>query len=151
MSRFKAGDVLLSEENLIYTVESISRGSYTVRPQHLPHRTMIVPINWADANMTLRSVPLQVGDTVTMLESSMYNTGTAKSNPFGIDGVVCNIDGEDEYSVEWSNNYHNGAYTNKDIVLVSSNSVTVSSLDYLQDGNLTTEDKEIIKEALSNV
>jgi hypothetical protein len=153
MSRYSVGDVVVEDRTGdFYTIVRVCRGAYTIVPKSDPHRSYEAPINWADANMSPHSVPLQAGDVVKMLKTSRYTP--AKMNPFDVDGTIleCYMYGDELcYRVKWANGKSNGCYNIRDIGLVSSNSVTISSLDYMQDGNLTVEDKEIIKEALSNV
>ena len=98
----------------------------------------------------------KVGDVVQLLQTSMWVTSDSSekgsSNPVGIDGVItyCAHDGN-YYEIDWSNGLHNSSYTDNCLCLISVDCLTVSSLDYMTNKELSEEDKLIIKEALTNV
>lgn len=93
----------------------------------------------------------KVGDRVMLSPSSRWvdprSSSDTSYNPLNVVGVIVGLQCG-EYQIEWSNGKCNCAYTNA-CLLPAGNYITISSLDYQDSEELDAEDKEIIKQYLS--
>lgn len=97
----------------------------------------------------------KVGDRVMLSPSSVWvNDGSDRpcsANPLNAVGVIVGVDfSDDTYNVDWDNGQYNTCYTDN-CLLPAGNYITVDSLDYEDSEELDAEDKEIIKQYLSEV
>lgn len=94
----------------------------------------------------------KVGDHVTLSPASCWAQSDSNSpnsnNPLNVVGVIDVISRDGRYCINWSNGQYNGCYTDA-CLLTAGNYITVSSLDYEDSEELDAEDKEIIKQYLS--